>query len=121
MDNKTKSIILIVLGALIVVNTIIGITLSVIHISKGKLAKAGMPALIGNVGIIDVNGIIVSDTEDFLSDYTSASKVAEDIRTFADTPTIKAIRINVAVLEGLSQELKQLSQQSNTQKTKAKR
>ncbi len=96
MDNKTKSIILIALGVLIVVNTIIGITLSVIQISKGRLAKVGMPALIGNVGIIDVNGIIVSDTEDFLSDYTSASKVAEDIRTFADTPTIKAIRINVS-------------------------
>jgi len=95
MSDRTKSIILITFGVLVIINTVVGVTLSLIHVSKGKFAKAGVPSLIGNVGVVDVSGIIVSESEELFSEYSSASDVAEDIKSFADTPTIKAIRINV--------------------------
>lgn len=96
MSEKLKHILIWGVFILLLLNIIIGIILVSTNIKKNKLLSSGISGLIGNVGLVKVNGIIASQEDEiFSSQYVSAEKIASQIKTFADTPTIKAIRIDV--------------------------
>lgn len=95
MSDKLKDVLVIAIPILLVVNIVVGIILVSLESRRSQVLTAGVSALVGNVGLIEIRGVIVSEDDGFRTDFVSAKDIAQKIRTFADTPNIKAIRIDV--------------------------
>lgn len=96
MSEKTKGIIAAVIVVLLVVNIVIGMIVVSSIPRKGDVISTGFSAIVGNVGLIEINGAILLEEESIYDSYVDADKVAEKIRTFADAPNIRAIRVDVS-------------------------
>ncbi|MGC8963832.1 MAG: signal peptide peptidase SppA [Brevinematia bacterium] len=97
MSDRLKNFVIWGIFVLLLVNIVLGIVLVSINVKRAKVLSTGISSLIGNVGLIKVNGIIANQEEDYFSyAYANAERIANQIKTFADTPTIKAIRIDVS-------------------------
>ena len=95
MNERVKDIIALSLVVLLVINIIIGLVIVSLDTKKSNILSTGVSAIVGNVGVVDVKGAILLDDNSGFITYSDAEKIAEKIKTFSDTPTIKAIRINV--------------------------
>ncbi|MCS7299866.1 MAG: signal peptide peptidase SppA [Spirochaetia bacterium] len=95
MSDKLKDVLVVIIPILLVVNIVIGIILVSLESRKSQVLTAGVSALVGNVGLIEIRGVIVSEDDGLNVDFVSAKDIAQKIKTFADTPNIKAIRIDV--------------------------
>lgn len=95
MIDKMKDMLIIIVSILFITNIVIGVILISTGSKKSNVLSTGMSGLIGNVGLIDINGAIFLEEDNFSTDYVNANSIAEKIKTFADAPNIKAIRINI--------------------------
>lgn len=95
MSDKLKDVLVVIIPILLVVNIVIGIILVSLESRRSQVLTAGVSALVGNVGLIEIRGVIVSEDDGFNIDFVSAKDIAQKIKTFADAPNIKAIRIDV--------------------------
>ncbi len=95
MGDKVKYIAFIIVGVLLVVNIVIGI-LAVISGFNHKKGILQVSSVIGNVGVVEILGPIVSDSQfELFSEYVSATSIYNEIKNFANSPNIRAIRIDV--------------------------
>lgn len=94
MSEKLKNITIVLTALLLLINAIIGIALISINAKKSQVLTSGVSAIVGNVGLIEINGPILLE-EDGMSFSPSAKDIAKNIKTFADSPNIKAIRIDI--------------------------
>lgn len=94
MSEKTRDIVIVAIAILLLVNAIIGLILISLNIKKSKMLTTGVSAIVGNVGLIEIKGPIFLE-EDTMSLALSAETIAKNIKTFADSPNIKAIRIDI--------------------------
>ncbi|MEN2997974.1 MAG: signal peptide peptidase SppA [Brevinematia bacterium] len=94
MSERLKDTIAILIAVMLIANIILGIVTISLNLKKADTFSSGLSGLLGNVGLINVEGVITSEGSSYYS-YVDAEEVARKIKTFAETPTIKAIRINV--------------------------
>ncbi|MCX8029538.1 MAG: signal peptide peptidase SppA [Brevinematales bacterium] len=95
MSEKIKDIVIVVIAMLLIVNIIIGIVLISLESRKSNVLTVGVSAIVGNVGLVEVKGAIITDEEELTQDFVSAQRISEDIKKLADAPNIKAIRIDI--------------------------
>ncbi|MFN4245833.1 MAG: signal peptide peptidase SppA [Brevinematia bacterium] len=95
MKERIKDIIAISLIILLIINIITGVIIISVNAKKGSILSTGVSAIVGNVGVVDIKGPIFSSDDDFFTSYANADKIAEKIKIFSDTPTIKAIRLDI--------------------------
>lgn len=94
MSERLRDIVIVSIAILLLANAVIGLILVSLNAKKSKVLSTGVSAIVGNVGLIEIKGPIFLE-EDSMSLTPDAETIAKNIKTFADSPNIKAIRIDI--------------------------